>query len=153
MADKAVNLVVGLFVAGIMIAFLLPVGIGAMTDAETATYNQSTSETVELQPGLNATLDSTDTTGATDNATYTINASGDTSTVTVDNSTNTTVTVDGVDVTIEPQDIRSGSADTQYEYPATYGWGNGATSLWNILPVIIVLAGFLFLVGMAVKQF
>lgn len=149
-SDKAVGLVVGLFVAGILVAFLFPVAIGAMSGAETATFNQSTGEEVTLQPNLTATLDSTDTSG--DNATYTINASGDTTTTTVANGTNTTVTVDGEDVTIEPQEVNSGSAVTEYEYPRTYGWGDGASALWGIIPVMVVLVAFLWFVAMALRQ-
>lgn len=34
----------------------------------------------------------------------------------------------------------------------TSSWDSGAASLWNILPVIVVLAIFLFFVGMAVSR-
>jgi small-conductance mechanosensitive channel len=34
----------------------------------------------------------------------------------------------------------------------TSGWDNGAAAMWNILPVIIVLAVFLFFVGLALSR-
>lgn len=148
-SGKAVTLVVGLFVAGIMAAFLLPVAIAPMTDGETATATLDTNESIELQPDLTATLDSVDDTA--DSATYTINASGSTSTVTVDNGTNTTTTVDGADVTIEVTDVTSTNATAEFTSPTSYGWGSGASAMWGILPVLVVLAAFLFFVGLAMR--
>lgn len=149
-SSKAVTLVVGLFVAGIMAAFLLPVAIGPMTDGETQTATIEVGNSTELQPDMTATLDSVDTTA--DSATYTINASGSTSTVTVDNGTNTTTTVDGADVTIAVTDVSSGQATAEFTSPTDYGWGSGAGALWGILPVLIVLAVFLYFVGMALGK-
>jgi len=34
----------------------------------------------------------------------------------------------------------------------TSSWGSGASSLWDIMDLIIVLAAFLFFIGLAVKQ-
>jgi hypothetical protein len=34
----------------------------------------------------------------------------------------------------------------------TTNWGSGATSLWNIMDLIIVLGAFLFMIQMAVRQ-
>lgn len=152
MADsrKAVGLVVTLLVASLMGAVLFPVAINAMSGAEEATATQDVGETVELQPGLNATV-----TGVTDgtSATYTIEAGGDSVTgETVNVGENATVTVDGVDVTISPSEATTTNATTTYEYPGTYGWGSGASSLWAILPVLIVLGLFLYIVGIALRQ-
>ena len=148
-SKKAVALVVGITVAGLMGAFLVPVVLGQFSGGETATYNQSVGETVTLQPDLNATLNAST---ADTSAEYIINASGDTSTVTVSEGANSTVTVDGVDVTIALQDASASNATTEYTYPGTYGWGGGAGAIWAIIPVLIVLALFLFFVGMALNE-
>ena len=152
MADsrKAVGLVVTLLVASLLGAVLLPTAINAMSGAEEFTATQDVDETVELQPGLNATV-----TGVTDgtSATYTIEAGGDSVTgETVSVGSNTTVTVDGTDVTISPSEATSTSATTTYEYDGTYGWGGGASSLWAILPVLLVLGLFLYVVAIALRQ-
>lgn len=34
----------------------------------------------------------------------------------------------------------------------TTGWSDGAASLWNVLPIMIVLAIFLFFTGLALKS-
>lgn len=146
-AKQAVGIIIPIFLVALLASFLFPVVIGAMSGAEEATHNQSVGETMELQPGLNATLDSVDTTA--DSATYTINASGDTATATVDNGTNSTVTVDGADVTIGVENVETDSATATFDYPRDYGWGGAASSLWVILPLLIVLALFLYVVGMA----
>lgn len=150
MADKGVNLVVALFVGAIMAAFLLPVALGPIVDDESTTATLDVGNSTELQPNLTATLDSVDTTA--DSATYTINASGDTATATVDNGTNTTVTVDGIDVTIAVENVQTGQATATFDYPTTYGWGGGASALWAIIPVMIILAVFLFFVSKAVDK-
>lgn len=149
-ARKAVALVVTLMVGALLAAFLFPVAMNAMVGPEVATATLDTGNSTELQPNMTATLDSVDTTA--DTATYTVDANGDTSTVTVDNGTNETVTVDGADVTIEVTDVSTGQATAEFESPTSYGWGDGAGALWGILPVILVLAVFLFFVYMAVRE-
>lgn len=146
-SSKAVTLVVALFVAGIMAAFLLPVALGPMTDGETVTATLDVGNSTTLQPDMTATLDSVDATG--DDATYTINASGTTATTTVANGTNETVTVDGADVTIAVTDVSTGQATAEFTSPTSYGWGSGAGALWAILPVLVVLVIFLYFVGVA----
>lgn len=148
-AKGATQLVVALMVFALMAAFLLPVGINAMTGPEETTVTQDVDETVELQPGLNATV--TATTDGT-SATYTIEAGGDSVTgETVSVGSNSTVTVDGVQVTISTSAATATDATTTYSYPGQYGWGNGAGALWTILPVILVLAIFLYATYMALK--
>lgn len=150
-SDKAVSLVITLVVGGLMMAFLFPIVIGALGGPEEVTATQDVGETIELQAGLNATVDSVDTTA--NSATYTITSGNDSATQTVNVGSNATVTVDGADVTIAPSNVTSTTATTTYEYPTTYGWGGGAAALWGILRVIMILAGFLFLVYLATEQF
>lgn len=152
-SKQATTLIVGLFVAGIMAAFLLPVAIGPMTDGETQTATIDVGNSTELQPNMTATLDSVDTTASPSTATYTIDASGQTQTVTVANGENTTVTVDGADVTVAVTDVQTGQATADFTSPTEYAWGDGASALWGILPVLVVLAVFLFFVAMAVTKF
>lgn len=148
-SSKAVTLVVAIFVAAIMAAFLLPIALGAIAGPEVATVTLDTDETYEAQPGLNVTLDSV--TEDTD-ADYTVDAGEDSETITVNEGENETVTVDGADVTVGAENITADSAETTVESPTSYGWGSAAGALWGILPVMIVLAIFLYFVYMAVKE-
>lgn len=149
-SKAAATLVVGIFVAGLMAAFLIPVAIAPMTGGETQTATLDVGNSTELQPNMTATLDSVDTTA--DSATYSVDASGDSATTTVDNGSNSTVTVDGADVTIGVTDVNTGEATAQFTSPTTYGWGGSTTALWGVLPVLVVLAVFLFFVGMAMRH-
>lgn len=153
MAKRAVNIVVGLFVAAMMAAFLIPIAMGAMTSPDVTSIQQNTTETVNIQDDMNVTLDSVDTASSPSTGTYTVQAGGDSATATVGVDENATVTVNGADVTLSPDSVSSGSATTQVESPTTYGWGGAASSLWFILPLLIVLAVFLYIVGMAVGRF
>ena len=148
---KAVGLTVALLVAGLLVAFLFPSVIGAISGPSEATVTQDIDETVLLSsPDLEATV--TETTDGTD-ATYTIET--DTDSVvgeTVNVGESSTVTVDGHDVTISPTEATATGATTDYEYPTTYGWGTGASSLWSILPLFIVLVPFLLFVHFALRD-
>jgi hypothetical protein len=149
-ADKATTLVVALFLGAMLAAFLLPVAIGAIAGPEETTATQDVNETTTLGAGINVTVTSV-TSGTS--ATYTVEAGGDSVTgETVNVGSNSTVTVDGADVTISPTNVTSTQATTDYEYPTTYGWGSGAGAIWGILPVIIVLAIFLYFVARAVSE-
>lgn len=149
-SEKATKLVVALFVGAMLAAFLLPIAIGAIAGPEEATYTQDVNESVTLGAGINVTVTSvTDGTSAT----YDVSAGGDTVTgTTVNVGSNQTVTVDGADVTIAPTNVTATQATTDYEYPTTYGWGSGAGALWAILPVLLVLAIFLYFVARAIQE-
>lgn len=150
-AKKGVAIVVGLFVFALVTAFLLPVALDAIAGDETSTITQDVGDTDTVQPDLNVTLDSTD--DANDTATYTVNASGSTATTSaIAVGSNETVTVDGIEVTLAPQTVNTDSATTDVSYPTDYGWGSGASAMWGILPVIIVLAAFLYIVGYAMRK-
>lgn len=150
-SKAAVMIVVTLFVAGIITAFLMPVVIGAISDDETATYNQSAGETVELNPGLNATVDTIDTATSPATITYTLEYDGDTTTGTAQVGSNTTLSVSDIDVTVGPTDNTSSTVTTDYDFPTDAGWG-AAGSLWIIIPLFLVLPVFMLFVRIATKQ-
>jgi len=154
-AKQAVSLVVGLLVFALLAAMLLPVAVGAMDGTESATYTQDTAETITIAgQDLNATLDAVDTSASPSTADYTITAGGDSATATgVAVGSNTTVTVNGNDVTIAPQEVNTGNATNEYTYPTTYGWGGAAGALWLIIPVLLIIAAFLFLVKAATQDY
>ena len=149
-ARKAVIIVVALLVGSLMAAFLLPVGINAMTGPEETTITQGVDEPYNIQGDLNVTVTSvTDGTSAT----YTVEAGGDSVTgETVNVGSDSTVTVNGADVTINPTTVTSTDATTTYTTPTTYGWGGGASAMWIILPVLLVLAVFLYFTGVALDE-
>ena len=148
--NRAVSIVVALLVAGLLLAVLFPIAIGSMSGPDEATVTQDVGDTVVLSsPDLEATLD--DTTDGTD-ATYTVSTDTDSATTTVNVGDSDTVTVDDTEVTISPSEATGSSATTTYEYPTTYGWGSGASSLWTIIPVLIVLGGLLMLVKLALDS-
>lgn len=150
MASRAVKLVTAIFLVGILTAFLMPVAINAIAGDSSTTLTQNAGNTGEVKVGINATLDSV--TADTD-ATYTITAGGDSATTSaLTAGSNETVTVDGAEVTVEVDSVGTDSATATFDYPTTYGWGSGATAMWVILPVILVLAVFLYIVFMATNR-
>lgn len=148
MTHKGAKMVTGLFVAALMAAFLMPVAIGAVTNPDTVSATQSTGETITLQGDLTATLDSVN---SDTNATYTLSNDAGSDTVTVAEGSTETATVGDTDVSVTLESAGSSSADTTYEYPKTYGWGDGASSLWLVIPIMMVLGVFLLFVGIALK--
>lgn len=149
MNDKTVKLVVGLFVAALMAAFLLPIAIGAVTDPDTVTQTQDVGETITLQGDLTATLDAVND---NTNATYTVANDADSVSTTVNEGATNTITVDGHEVSVTLDSTTATTATTTYEWPITYGWGSAASSLWLVLPILMVLSIFLFFVGMAINR-
>lgn len=148
-ASTAVKIVIAIVITGLIAAFLMPIAVNAIAGPSTASSTLQPTNTTDFKYNLNVTLDSVDVSGATDNATYTINADGTTSTVTIDEGANTTTTVDNADIKISVTDVTSANATADYEYPTTYGWGGGAAAMWVILPVILVLGVFLYFVYLA----
>ena len=147
--NKAVSVVVAIAVSALIVAFLLPVALGMFGGMTETTVTQNVNDEETLTSDLTITLDSV--TDGTD-ATYTVATDDDSDTVTADLDTTETATVDGYDVHITPTDIGTDSATATVEYPTTYGWGSGASALYGIIPVMIVLAAFLVMIGVAYRR-
>lgn len=149
-AMKVVGLVVALTVGGLLAAFLLPIGIEALNGDDTRTIEQQFGDGFEpVGSGVESNLTDTNTTAST--ASYNVTYDGDYQEVTVDEGSSSTVTVGGVDVTVSPESIATSSATSEYTFSNTVGWSSGAVALWGILDVILVLAVFLFFIGVALK--
>lgn len=148
-AKVALAIVIGLAVTALVAGLLVPIGINELNDDQTQTVTQSTGDTENLTASLDATLDSVDTGG--DNATYTLSDGSSTATNTVDNGTTTTFSLDGGSVDVSPQDVSSGQATTTYSYAKDFGWSSGGSAMWGLLDMVIVLAVFLMVLGIAIK--
>jgi len=148
-ADNAVKLVVGIAVLGLLSAFLLPVAVNAIYADTTTTTQQATLETVDVNGELNATLDST--TAGTD-ATYTLESGDQSITNTITVGSNATFSFDRGDVVVTVTDSTSDNATAEYEYAKDFAYSSGASALWGILGLLLVLGAFLFVVGMALRN-
>lgn len=151
--SAAVTLVVALAVAGILAGLVLPIGINAITeDTSTSFSSVSEGDTVSVSPVLNATLD--DVNQSNSDITVTVNdTEAGTSSTFTNVTTNTTQTLEGEDITVILDSVDSTTtASFTVEYPPDYSFGSGAKSIWGILDLVIVLAVFLFLIGMALVK-
>lgn len=148
---KAITLIVTVVVAAIVGAVLVPVAINQLESDDTTTITQNTTETVEVDPELNSTLDDTDTTG--DNATYSLEADNNTITKTIDNGSTATYNFDRGDVNVTVDDVQSGQATATFEYPKDFSYSSGASAIWGILGLTIVLGLFLYMIGRATRAF
>ena len=147
-AKAAVTVITVLTVAAIVTAFLLPIGVGALTSDQEVTQTTAELETESVTALLEVTVDS-----VTENTEATITLSSDTDSdqQTVAESATETFTVDGNSIDVTLDDAGDGEITATYEIPRGFGWSAGASALWFILDVIIVLAAFLFFIGVALK--
>lgn len=151
-ADAAVTVVVALAVTGLVAGVLLPVALNELQQDQSSSFTGvNEGETVNVSTQLNATLDTVDDTNSELDITVTDRDTGSSTTFTgVAVGTNTTQTLEGEDITVTADGITdSTTANFTVEYPPEYGMSTGASSLWNILDLAIVLVVFLFLVGYA----
>jgi len=148
-ADNAVKLVVGIALLGILAAFLLPVAVNAINGDTTTTIQQDTGTTVDVNGELNTTLDSV-TAGTS--ATYTLESDGQSITNTVNVGSNTTYSFNRGDVVVTVTESNSGNATAEYEYAKDYAYSNGASALWGLLGLMLVLGVFLYVIGMALRN-
>lgn len=151
----AVAIVVVLSITAILGAFLMPVAINELEANETVTINQSVSSTEDVNSQLNTTLDSIGTSDPTDNATYTLQTSNQSVTNTIENGSSATFSFDEGDVNVTLNDVDSGtnSAEASYEYPTDFGYSDGASALWGLLGLALVLGLFLMTLNLAKTRF
>lgn len=149
-ASKGVALVVGIAILGILASIMIPVAVNALyADTSYTANQQDTGETLEINGELNATLDSVDDTGG--NATYTLNTSDQSITKTIDEGTNKTYSFDRGDVTVTVDTVNTANATATFDYPRDFAYSAGASALWGILGLILILAAFLYVIGFALR--
>lgn len=149
-ANTAVALVLALAIVGLLSAVLLPVAVNELNANETVTLNQSVGDTDEVNAVLNATLDSS--TAGTE-ATYTLNVSdGAKTSKTITEGGEATFSFDRGDVTVNVSEARSGGATATFTYNSDFSYSSGGRSLWGVMDLVIVLAAFLFSIGLAIRQ-
>lgn len=137
---------VALAIVGLLTAIILPTAVDALSDDEGVTLNQTVGQTDDVNANLNTTLDSV-TSGTS--ATITLGADGETVQNTVNVGQNTTYSMSEGDVEVGVEEAGSDYAVANYTYPSDFGWSGGASSMWNIIGLAVVLAPFLFIIGLA----
>lgn len=153
-ADMAVKLVIALAVAGVLAAVMLPVAINEIeADTETTlTQDVDTDYDVNGKLVSNVTAASS---GTPDSATIELNdtrTSGTTS-KTIDVGANATYSLDGGDVVVGVENINAATnATANYTYAKDYAYSSGASAVWGVLGLILVLAAFLYIVGVALSS-
>jgi len=153
-AGTAVNLVVVLAVFGIIASIGLPIAIDAIEDDNVDTLTQDVSTTYEVNGELNTTV-----TAITDGADATVELNdtrtGTTTSKTINVGDNATYSLDGGDVDVGVESATSGTPDTavvNYTYAPEYAYGSGASSIWNVLGLAIVLSAVLYAVFLGVRS-
>lgn len=152
-AKSSVTLVVTLTVAVLMAAFLAPVAIDQLEDDASDTIRQDVGVTEDVNAELNTTLDSVD--GTADSATYTLQSEGQSISKSVDNGTTSTFAFENGDVNVTVNDVNTGSpgnAEATYAYDKDFAYSDGASSVWGLLGLAIVLGIVLYLVGKATSM-
>lgn len=149
-SKAAVAMIIGIAVAGILAAFLLPVAVNEIEGNETFTTTQDTQSPNE---SVNAVLDANltgATTGSPDTATIELNNNGTTESNTIDNGTETAYTSlpDG-DATVGVEDVNSGNATFNVTYSRDYAYSDGASTVWGLLGLALVLGALVYLLKMA----
>lgn len=148
-AKKAVGIIVGVTVLALMAAFLAPVALNEINGDTTVTVTQNTSETVEINAELNATLDSVDTTN--DSGTYILEADNQSITKTVSNGSTATFSFDRGDVNVTVNDVSTGEATADFSYPHDFPYSDGAQGLWDLVGLVLVLGILIFAIGIGLK--
>jgi len=146
----AIMLVVGIVVAAIVGAVMVPVAINNLEGDETTTLTQDTDTTYEVDAQLNSTVTAT-TDGSSATVELNDTRTAGTTSNTINVGSNASYDLQGGTVTVTVDSATSTGATVTYEYPRDYSYSSGAQSLWGILGLVIVLAMFLLVLGRALQ--
>lgn len=149
---KALGIVVAITVFAILASVLMPVAIGNFNDDTTTTINQTQGQTYNITADLNTTA--TDINQSADSVTVELQDGANSDTVTVSTTTNETATVGDEDINVTVVEYTgSNSAEMEYQHNNTYGWGTGAETLFDLIPLMLLIAIVLFTVGAAMAGY
>jgi hypothetical protein len=150
-----VGIIIALVIGGVLIGYLLPIGVSSVNQPDTVNQTQDVGTTYQLKSGLiNSTVDSvTDATDATITLEDTESGTTEQNTINVGSTTEYTLPGGNVNVTVNSASSGSpGNASLTYEIPNDYGWGDGAQGLYGLLPLFIVLVPLVVVVGWAMRS-
>jgi len=152
-ASRAVSLMVILTVFGVIAAVGLPVAIDSIEDDTEKTFTQDVNTDYDVSGKLVSNV-----TAITDGADATVELNdtrtASTTSKTINVGANATYTLDGGDVDVGVESATAGSPDqavVNYTYATEYSYGSGASSIWNILGLAIVLGAFLYAIYVGLK--
>lgn len=145
--------ILAIVVTVLLVAALLPAAVNSATGANFSDRQS----TVTLNVGESYNLSDTNATVMLDsanstNATYTFVADGDSETVTVDENANSSVTVNSVTYNVTVTDASSSQQTATAEIAYQVNSGGLAQEVWILVPLFIVLAPLLILVGFATSK-
>jgi len=146
-AQKALSVVVAVFIVGIIAASLMPVVIGEVTTS-TTTLEQTEGNTYQVATDIESEIDSIET----GTATVTVTTSDGSDTVSVSEGDTATASIAGNDIDVTATEVGATTATLQYEYASSVGLGGAIGSMWSILPFFIILPVFLFITYMAINK-
>lgn len=154
-AKTAIVLIVSIVVATIVGAVMVPVAIDNIESDDSETFTQEVSTWYDVNGELESNVNSIDTTNSqatvelndTRTSTTTTKTIGVGSTVSYELEGGTVnVTVDSIDDTTTPN-----QSTVTYEFTKDYAYSSGASALWGILGLTIVLGVFLVVLRRAVS--
>jgi ABC-type Na+ efflux pump permease subunit len=149
-----VGVIIALVIGGILVGYLLPVGIGAVNSPTNETFNQEEGVTYEVAGGqINSTV-TTSSAGSTATIELVDTETGDTVSSTVNVGETLEYELSGGTVNVTVDSVNSGSPNTvegTYEYQ-NYGWSDGAKSLYGLMPLFFVLVPLVVVVGWAMRS-
>lgn len=153
MGRQGTAIILGIVVIGILLGYVLPIGIGAVTNpTEEVTFTQDVNTDVDINPlivsnvtevndGVNATVELTDS------------DTQSTTTATIDQGSTQTLTLEGNDIDVTVDDTTATSATLTYVIPSDYGWDSGSQSLFGLIPLFLVLVAVIAVIGFAMDAF
>lgn len=152
-ARRAVTLVVVLAVFGLVASIGLPVAINALEGDTQTTLNQTVGTDYDVNGELVSTVTAVDTASAPSTATVELNdtrTSGTTSN-TINVGANETYSLNGGDVVVGVEEATANYAVANYSYATDYAYSGGASALWSILALAIMLAAFLYIIRVGLQ--
>lgn len=153
MMDRGMQLAIGVLVVGVLVAFLLPTAINSFNEQESNTIVQQENETVNVTAKLDSEASNIDSTN--DEVTLVLNDTSQTGTTskTIQEGTNATYDLNNGKVTVNVTSINSDTeAELNYNYDSTFGWNDGSSQLYNLLPLFFILIVLFFVVGVAMSK-
>lgn len=150
-AKEAVTLVIAISVLVLMAAFLIPVAIDEIEGDTEVTLTQENETLTEVNAELdsNASISS----GSVD---LTLTSDGTSTTKTISSGAEATYTLDRGDVVagVESTDVAASpsTATINYTYNRDFAFSDASRSIWTIIPLMIVLAVFLAVIGAALTR-
>lgn len=151
LASKATSVILAVVIAGILLGYVFPVGLGAYSGPDTAEMNSTVGQDVKITSDLYQNVNNIDDTTGEATVVLEDRDTGESETLTLQEGDTQSIGFSNGNIEVSADEVGTDYAVITYTHPTDYGWSGGESALFGVLGIFLVLVPLGVLAGYVMK--